>query len=56
MDILRELFGTYSGWLIVVIMVVMAGIPVAIRRMLQNPGVSPAEQMERQARTKRQAA
>ncbi|MDF2447293.1 MAG: hypothetical protein K0S46_2529 [Moraxellaceae bacterium] len=55
MDIMRELFGTYSGWLIVVIMVVMAGIPVAIRRMLQHPGVSPAEQMERQSRTKRQA-
>lgn len=55
MDILRELFGTYSGWLIVVVMLVMAGIPVTIRRFLQNPGVSPAEQMERAARAKRQA-
>lgn len=56
MDIMRELFGTYSGWLIVVVMVVMVGIPLVIRRILQNPGISPAEQMERQARSKRQAA
>lgn len=56
MDIMRELFGTYSGWLIIVVMAVMVSIPVAIRRVLQHPAVSPAEQMERQARGRRQAA
>lgn len=50
MDILHELFGTFSGWLVVAVVVVMViGIPAGIALGLRRSGASPAEIKDRKA-------
>ena len=50
MDLMHELFGTFSGWLVLVIGLVMViGIPVGIAAGLRRAGTSPAEAKDRKA-------
>lgn len=50
MDITNELFGTFSGWLVVIVgLVMVVGIPGVVWWAVGHTKVSPCEQQDRKA-------